>query len=572
MDGEIVKGTSAVDESPITGESLPRAKGVGDQVYAGTINQRGALEVRVTARAVDSTLARLIKMVEEAQGQKAPSQRWVDSFAKYYTPVVMAVALVTAVGPPLLLGASWSAWIYRALALLILACPCALVISTPVSIVSAIGAASKHGVLIKGGAHLEAAGNLRVVAFDKTGTLTEGFPRVTEVLTFAGAARLGGGVDGEAGRRGEGAAPGDDDLVLSLAASVERDSEHPLADAIMHAAKARGLMVSPVADFEALPGRGAQARLGDRVYLVGNPQLFADLGVPVSAAEAAQIETRQRRGETVILLGTHEGALGAISIADEVRPQSRDVVKQLHDAGIEQVLMLTGDNRQTADAVAATLGLDGYRAELMPDQKVDVVRELLAEYGGVAMVGDGINDAPALATATVGIAMGAAGTDTAIETADIALMTDDLSKVPFTIGLSRATRHTVWQNIIFALALKVVASLLVFPGWLALWMAVLTDTGGSLIVIANGLRLLRYGRDDVGAANGPASIGLPPRKRLTPVAVAGSCSTSGCSCSVGDHDPGHPAHDHDDTHEGHDHGEHHHEDSELEPVPVAAAH
>ena len=236
--------------------------------------------------------------------------------------------------------------------------------------------------------------------------------------------------------------------------------------------------------------------MGDQLYLVGNPQLFADLGVPVSAGEADAIEARQRRGETVILLGTHDGALGAISVADEVRPQSREVVRQLHDEGIEQVLMLTGDNRQTAEAVATTLGLDGFRAELMPDEKVGAVKELLAEYGGVAMVGDGINDAPALATATVGIAMGAAGTDTAIETADIALMADDLSKVPFTIGLSRATRRTVWQNIIFALALKVVATLLVFPGWLALWMAVLTDTGGSLIVIANGLRLLRYGRDE----------------------------------------------------------------------------
>ena len=384
MDGEIVKGTSAVDESPITGESLPRAKAIGDLVYAGTINQRGALEVRVTARSTDSTLARLIKMVEEAQGQKAPSQRWVDSFAKYYTPVVMVVALLTAVVPPLLLGQPWSDWIYRALALLILACPCALVISTPVSIVSAIGAASKQGVLIKGGAHLEAAGSLRVVAFDKTGTLTEGYPRVTEVLSFNG---------------GEDGAPGADDLVLALAASVERDSEHPLADAILHAASARGLTLTPVADFEALPGRGAQARLGEQLYLVGNPQLFADLGVPVSVGEADAIEARQRRGETVILLGTHDGALGAISVADEVRPQSREVVKQLHDAGIEQVLMLTGDNRQTAEAVATTLGLDGYRAELMPDQKVGAVRELLDEYGGVAMVGDGINDAPALATA-----------------------------------------------------------------------------------------------------------------------------------------------------------------------------
>ncbi len=416
----------------------------------------------------------------------------------------MSVALVTALVPPLLLGDAWGDWIYRALALLILACPCALVISTPVSIVSAIGAASRQGVLIKGGVHLEAAGALRAVAFDKTGTLTEGLPRVTHVLSFNGVS---------------------EDEVLALAASVERDSEHPLAEAISHAARTRGLPLLKAFDFQAVPGRGARAALDtnggsngtggpvDRlVYHVGSPQLFDDLGVPLGDRLMGLVAERQDRGETVSVVGTSDGAIGMLGIADEVRPLSRDTVADLRRAGIEHVLMLTGDNRRTAAAVAEAVGLDGYRAELLPEAKVAAMRELQAQYGHVAMIGDGINDAPALATATVGIAMGAAGTDTALETADIALMADDLTKIPFTIRLSRAARRTVWQNISFALGLKVVATLLVFPGWLTLWMAVLVDTGGSLLVIGNGLRLLRHGRQEPAAsAAGVAAARTPCR-------------------------------------------------------------
>ena len=527
LDGVVAAGRSAVDESPITGESMPHEKGENDLVFAGTINQRGSLEVRVTSLARDSTLARLIEMIEEAQGQKAPTQRWVDSFARYYTPIVMGAAGATAILPPVVLGASWAEWILKALALLILACPCALVISTPVSIVSAIGAAGRQGVLIKGGAHLEAAGTIRAVAFDKTGTLTEGTPRLTSISTFDGS---------------------DEDSVLALAAAVERDSEHPLADAIAHAARARGLQVAEGRGFEALPGLGAKADLDRATYYVGNTRLFEKIGGPPTEAMLAEIADHQDRGETVVLVGPAAGPLGALSVADQVRGLSRDAVARLRTAGVEHVVMLTGDNRQTAAAVAAQLGIEDFRAELLPEHKVSAVRELIEEYGPVAMVGDGINDGPALAAATVGIAMGAAGTDTALETADIALMADDLSKVPFTIRLSRAARSTVLQNISFALGLKLVTLLLVFPGWLTLWMAVLADTGGSLIVIGNGLRLLRFGkerptqatspapaplgRDDIA----PAASGLPTRPKavaLPAKTAGGACSLQGCGCSLG---------------------------------------
>lgn len=525
LDGVVVKGHSSVDESPITGESLPRAKQENDLVYAGTINQRGSLEVRVASLARDSTLARLIEMVEEAQGQKAPTQRWVDSFARYYTPAVMSVALLTALLPPLVLGASWGAWVYKALALLILACPCALVISTPVTIVSAIGAASRQGVLIKGGAHLEAAGTVTAVAFDKTGTLTEGTPRVTAVLSFNGATQ---------------------DEVLAFAATVERDSEHPLAGAVLHAAAARGVDLATADDFESLPGRGAWARVNGSTCYVGNTRLFEEIGVILDTAAMATVNEHQNRGETVVLVGTLAGVIGAVSIADQVRPLSRSAIAGLRAAGIRYITMLTGDNRQTAAAVAADLGLDDYQAELLPEHKVQAVHEIAAQHGPVAMVGDGVNDAPALAAATVGIAMGAAGTDTALETADIALMADDLSKVPFAIELSRATRATVRQNITFALALKVVTLLLVFPGWLTLWMAVLADTGGSLIVIGNGLRLVRHGRRD-SKETAPEPAGLPARRRARTspdAAVGASCSLGGCACSLSGHaEPG--GHEHD---------------------------
>ena len=523
LDGVVVGGESSVDESPITGESFPRAKRIDDQVFAGTMNQRGALLVRATSAASDSTLARLVAMVEEAQGQKAPAQRWVDSFAAYYTPAVMGLAALTALVPPLVWGASFGEWLYRALTLLILACPCALVISTPVSIVSAIGAAGRQGVLIKGGAHLEAAGGIRAVAFDKTGTLTMGAPRVAGITAFAGH---------------------DETEVLALAAAVERDSEHPLADSIMHAAAHLDGRVRQAQGFEAMPGLGVRAWVDGALVLAGNTRLMRQMlgGVPESVAR--QAAARESRAETAVLVARDGEIVGVIGIADTLRPGAREMVDDLRRAGVESVLMLTGDNEQTAAAVAADLGLDGYRAELLPEHKVDAVRELLSTYGSVAMVGDGINDAPALTTATVGIAMGAAGTDTALETADIALMADDLSRVPFTIRLSRAARATVRQNITFALGLKIATLLLVFPGWLTLWMAVLADTGGSLIVIANGLRLVRHGREEREGRQGRQGPDAAVERTESDAAVgrAGPAvgdqsgpreALVGCACSAG---------------------------------------
>ena len=481
LDGVVTEGKSQVDESPITGESVPREKEEGSDLYAGTVNGPGSLRMRVTSLAGDSTLARIIEMVEEAQGRKAPSQRWVDSFARWYTPAVMVLAALTVTVPPLMFGAAWGDWVYRGLALLILSCPCALVISTPVSIVSAIGAAGRQGVLIKGGETLETAGDIKVVAFDKTGTLTSGVPEVTEILTFDGAT---------------------ENEVLAIAAAVEHDSEHPLAAAIRRAAAKAG--ISPLGadgsgarDFQALSGLGARARLNGATYFVGNSRLFREQGIPVQPKAEAAVSLRQERGQTVALVGDGERALGAVTLADEPRPLGRKSMQALHEAGVERILMLTGDNRQTAASVAEQLGLDDFRYELLPADKVETIEQLLAEHGKVAMVGDGINDAPALALSSVGIAMGAAGTDTALETADIALMTDDLARIPHILRLSRAARRVVRQNISFALGLKVVATLLVFPGFLTLWMAVIADTGASLVVILNGLRLLRYGKKEV---------------------------------------------------------------------------
>src|SRR5680860_219344 len=481
LDGVVTEGKSQVDESPITGESVPREKEEGSDLYAGTVNGPGSLRMRVTSLAGDSTLARIIEMVEEAQGRKASSQRWVDSFARWYTPAVMVLAALTVTVPPLMFGAAWGDWVYRGLALLILSCPCPLVISTPVSIVSAIGAAGRQGVLIKGGETLETAGDIKVVAFDKTGTLTSGVPEVTEILTFDGAT---------------------ENEVLAIAAAVEHDSEHPLAAAIRRAAAKAG--ISPLGadgsgarDFQALSGLGARARLNGATYFVGNSRLFREQGIPVQPKAEAAVSLRQERGQTVALVGDGERALGAVTLADEPRPLGRKSMQALHEAGVERILMLTGDNRQTAASVAEQLGLDDFRYELLPADKVETIEQLLAELGKVAMVGDGINDAPALALSSVGIAMGAAGTDTALETADIALMTDDLARIPHILRLSRAARRVVRQNISFALGLKVVATLLVFPGFLTLWMAVIADTGASLVVILNGLRLLRYGKKEM---------------------------------------------------------------------------
>jgi Zn2+/Cd2+-exporting ATPase len=469
-DGVVVSGSSTVNQAPITGESVPAEKAEGDEVYAGTVNQWGVLQVGVTRPHRDNTLSRIIAMVEEAQSRRAPSQQFVDRFARYYTPAVIGLAVAVAAVPPLLFAASFEAWFYRALVLLIIACPCALVISTPVSIASAVASASRRGVLFKGGAYLEALGNMRVIAFDKTGTLTTGHLQVTDVIT------LNGYSEGE---------------VLSTAASLESVSEHPVARAIVRRAMHEGADVPPVVDFQAMPGLGAVGRVNGSQYFVGSPRLARQIAGE-SLDVPAVVEELERQGKTVVLLGEGDRLLGAVAVADRLRPESRAAVDGLHRVGVQRVVMLTGDNQRTAAAIAAEVGVDGFQAGLLPEDKQGAVQRLLERYGQVAMVGDGVNDAPALAQATVGIAMGAAGTDTALETADVALMGDDLTRLPEAVSLSRATVSTIKQNIGLSIAVKLVFVVLASAGLANLWMAVLADMGTSLAVIANGMRLLRH--------------------------------------------------------------------------------
>ncbi|WP_019535914.1 heavy metal translocating P-type ATPase [Paenibacillus ginsengihumi] len=470
MDGIVTSGTSAVNQAPITGESVPVEKQPGDEVFAGTVNGHGALEVQVTRRSEDNTLSRIIHLVEEAQAQKAPSQRFVDVFAQYYTPAVLVVAVGIAVIPVLFLGQPFDVWFYRALMMLVVSCPCALVISTPVAIVAAIGNAAKNGVLIKGGAYLERLGAVSVVAFDKTGTLTRGVPELTELRSF--------------GSRTE-------EEVLAVAAAIEKRSEHPIAQAIVRRAEERAVPLPAVSEFTSVAGRGAKAVVHGTELYIGSPKWFLEqLGTPMSDA-LETIRRLEREGRTVVVLGTAAELYAVFAVSDEVRAESAELLRQLSRAGIARTVMLTGDNRGTAAAVAAKLGGIEHRAELLPQHKVAAVKELMASHGQVVMVGDGVNDAPALATATVGIAMGAAGTDTALETADVALMADDLGKLPYAIRLSRKALRIIKQNIAFSLLVKAVFLLLIFAGYSTLWMAVLADTGSSLLVIANGMRLLK---------------------------------------------------------------------------------
>lgn len=493
MDGRVVKGQSTVDQAPITGESMPVSRSAGAEVFAGTINQRGALEIEVTHRAEDNTLSRIIHMVEEAQAQKAPTQRWVDKFARYYTPAVVGLAILIAAVPPLVFNQPfWEpasgahGWFYRALALLVIACPCALVISTPVSIVSAISNAARNGILVKGGAYLEAAGALKVIAFDKTGTLTRGQPAVSQILCADGCC-----LDARARNNGNAECEDCDD-VLALAAAVESRSEHPLAQAITQAATARGLgeVYSPAEDVTVLAGRGVRGHINGRQVTVGSHRHF-DLTYSHDDFFCQQIDQSEARGQTTMLVHDGSDVRGYIAVADQVRPSSAQIIARLQDIGIERIIMLTGDNESTARAIGDEVGVDGVRANLLPQDKVDAVRALLDEYGQVAMVGDGVNDAPALAAATIGIAMGGAGTDQALETADIALMADDLSKLPFAIELSRRTRSIIRQNVALSLLIKGLFMALALPGLATLWMAVFADMGASLIVTLNGMRLLR---------------------------------------------------------------------------------
>jgi Zn2+/Cd2+-exporting ATPase len=469
LDGRVLAGDSYVNQAPVTGESLPIEKTAGDDVFAGTINGRGALDVAVTRLRRDSTLARIIHLVERAQAQRAPSQAFVDRFSRIYTPVVLALAVVVAFAPPLIASASWATWFYRSLVLLVISCPCALVISTPVSIVSALAAAARKGVLIKGGAHLEKMASIRCIAFDKTGTLTHGRLHVIGVLPMTGVESA---------------------EVVRLAASLEARSEHPIGRAIVDYASQTGVRPVAVEAFQALPGRGAQARLGGHGLVAGSHRLFEERGL-CSAEMEASLQTFTDRGCGSVMVAAAGSAVGVIGVADQPREGARDAIDLLRQQGIAQVILLTGDQESAARTLAESLDLDGYRAALLPEDKVTAVEDLRRRYGSLAMVGDGVNDAPALAAADVGIAMGVAGTDAALETADVALMADELLKIPYALRLSRATMRNIRANIAFSIVLKGAFLILAVTGAATLWMAVAADMGASLVVIANALRLLR---------------------------------------------------------------------------------
>lgn len=473
MDGEVVAGFSSVNQAAITGESVPVDKNIGNEVFAGTLNGEGLIEVEITKLVDDTTIAKIIHLVEEAQAEKAPSQAFVDKFAKYYTPIIILVAFLVAILPPLFFGADWSDWIYQGLAVLVVGCPCALVISTPVSIVTAIGNAAKNGVLVKGGVYLEEMGMLKAVAFDKTGTLTKGIPAVTDFEMLS---------------------PADQTELLSVVAAVENKSQHPLAAAIVRKAEADGVPFreKQVEEFISVTGKGIKAVVDGVRYHIGSPKYLEEIldgGIPSTIS--GKIAGMQSAGKTVMAVGSETSLLALIAVADEVRESSKEVVSRLHELGVEKTIMLTGDNKGTAQAIGSQAGVSDIQSDLLPEEKLNYIKALQKNHGKVAMVGDGINDAPALAAATVGVAMGGAGTDTALETADIALMADDLKKLPFTIKLSRKTLAIIKQNIAFSIGVKLLALLLVIPGWLTLWIAIFADMGATLIVTLNGLRLLR---------------------------------------------------------------------------------
>ncbi|WP_436348153.1 heavy metal translocating P-type ATPase [Natronorubrum sp. FCH18a] len=494
MDGEVVDGESAVNQAPITGESVPVDKTGGDEVYAGTINEEGYLEVQVTSEAGDNTLSRIIEMVEDAQGNKTEREQFVERFAGYYTPAVVAFAVLVTIGTPYLLGTAWEQSIVYGLTLLVLACPCAFVISTPVSVVSGITSGAKNGVLIKGGSHLEAMGDVDALAVDKTGTLTKGELAVTNVVALNG---------------------NTEEDVLRCARGLESRSEHPIGEAIVEHAAENDLGKRSVDTFESVTGKGVRADLDGETHYAGKPGFFEELGFDLTHVHAVTdggvvtqtsqqlcerngcldllentIPDLQSEGKTVILVGTEDELEGAIAVADEIRPEARSAVARLHDLGVEHVVMLTGDNERTARAIADEVGVDEFRAELLPDEKVESIRDLDETYNGIAMVGDGVNDAPALATASVGIAMGAAGTDTALETADIALMSDDLSRLPYLYELSHDANGIIRQNIWVSLAAKAALALAVPFGLVPIWVAVLIgDAGMTLGVTGNAMRL-----------------------------------------------------------------------------------
>ena len=469
LDGTVRRGTSHVNQAPITGESMPVEKAPPAEVFAGTVNGDGSLEVEVTRLVGETTLAQIIRMVEEAQSRRAPSEQWVDRFARVYTPVILGVAILIAVVPPTLFDADAGEWFYRALVLLVIGCPCALVISTPVSIVASLAAAAKAGVLVKGGTFIEAPAKLRAVALDKTGTLTAGIPQVVEVKPLESHT---------------------EEELLQAMGAIEAHSDHPLARAIVAHVQGKGISWSSASEVQSVQGRGVTAAIGGKRYWLGSHRYLEELNQETPELHE-EIEARSSAGRTVVVMGTDDHVCGFITLADAVRPESATAIRQLHEVGVEHVVMLTGDNRPTAERVAREVGIDEVHAELLPADKVAAVEDLVRRFTFVAMIGDGVNDAPAMGRATIGMAMGAVGSDAAIEAADVALMSDDLSRLPWLIKHSRRTMLIIRQNVVLSLGVKVVFVLLTFGGFASLWSAIAADMGVSLLVITNALRLLR---------------------------------------------------------------------------------
>ena len=492
LDGEVVEGISGVNQAPITGESALVTKEPGDEVYAGTINGDATLIVRATKPASDTVLSRIIRMVSEAHSRRADVEQWVARFARIYTPIVMVLAIAIAVLPPLLTGGAWGYWFYNALVLLVIACPCALVISTPVSIVAALASSARNGVLIKGGAYVEAPARLTALAMDKTGTITEGTPEVAALTP------LGGTTEAE---------------LLQVAAALEARSSHPLARAILERAKAAGIEPVPAEATETIPGRGLAGQLDGRQIWLGSDRFAAEKGLAEALPDALR-DRIEGAGSTLVAVGDGDRLLGVLEISDRIRADARDTIARLHALGVQNIVMLTGDNARTAQAVARAVGIDEVRAELLPEQKVEAIEDLVAHHDMVAMIGDGVNDAPAMARAHFGIAMGAIGSDAAVETADIALMTDDIGKLPWLIAHSRRTMAIIRQNIGLSLATKALFALLTLFGLASMWGAIAADVGVSLLVVMNALRLLKAGE----APTTPPARGLPIPKS----AVAGA--------------------------------------------------
>lgn len=471
LDGVLVKGQTHINQAPITGESMPVPKQEGDEVYAGTINGEGHIEVRVTKVEADTTLARIMQRIEEAQSHRAHSEQWVDTFARYYTPLMMLLAIGIVIIPPLFFDQSWIRWFYEGLVILVIACPCALVISTPVSIVSGLSSAAKNGVLIKGGVYLELPAKLKAIAFDKTGTITIGKPEVQQILPLNQHTEAN---------------------LLAVAAALELNSEHPIAHAICERAKQENIQASPADYLKSIKGKGAEGSVNGKLYWVGSHRLLYEKLSGQAATEAHDKAMElEASGQTIVIIGQEDHVCGLIGVADTIRKEAKTAMQKLQELGIQKLFMLTGDNKGTAKAISDAIGVGGFKSELLPEDKINYVQSLKNEFEQVAMIGDGVNDAPAMATASLGIAMGAIGSDATIETSDIALMTDDLTRVPWIIQHSRRTLSIIKQNITFSLFIKAIFLTLAIMGLATLWMAIAADIGASLLVIFNALRLLQ---------------------------------------------------------------------------------